>query len=99
MSVTKYELKQYILQRLNVFNEEELDVTLVIYDELLDHILRIDRVLRQPLGHLLMVGAGKTVFSKFVSWMNNMSTFQLKVHKDYNYGADDFDIDLRNVLV
>merc|ERR1712228_152335 len=99
-SVGKHELKDYILQRLKVFNEEELDVQLVIYDELLDHILRIDRVLRQPLGHLLMVGAsgaGKTVFSRFASWLNGMTTFQIKVHKDYS--SEDFDIDLRNVLI
>merc|ERR1712228_829863 len=99
-SVGKHELKDYILQRLKVFNEEELDVQLVIYDELLDHILRIDRVLRQPLGHLLMVGAsgaGKTVFSRFVSWLNGMQTFQIKVHKDYS--AEDFDMDLRGVLI
>ena len=100
VSVDKDALKDYILQRLKVFNEEELDVQLVIYNELLDHILRIDRVLRQPLGHLLMVGAsgaGKTVFSRFVSWLNGMSTFQIKVHKDYT--AEDFDMDLREVLI
>jgi len=100
VSVDKDKLKEYIMARLKVFNEEELDVQLVIYNELLDHILRIDRVLRQPLGHLLMVGAsgaGKTVFSRFVSWLNNMTTFQIKVHKDYK--AEDFDADLRNVLI
>ena len=62
--------------KLKVFNEEELSVPLVVFDEVLDHILRIDRVLRQPLGHLLLVGAsgvGKTTLTKFVSWMNNLS--------------------------
>ena len=50
--------------RLRTFYEEELNVELVVFDEVLDHVLRIDRVLRQPLGHLLLVGesgAGKTV--------------------------------------
>ena len=60
VSVSKQDLEDYILQRLKVFNEE-LDVQLVIHNELLDHILRIDRVLRQPLGHLLMVGASGAV--------------------------------------
>ena len=48
----------------------------MIFDDALDHITRIDRVLRQPLGHLLLVGASgarKTVLSKFVSWMNGLS--------------------------
>ena len=52
---------------------------LVVFDEVLDHILRIDRVLRQPMGHCLLVGdsgCGKTVLSKFVSWMNGLSILQ-----------------------
>eukprot|EP01084_Bolivina_argentea_P194251 333252_1 len=100
VSVDKHALKRYMLHRVKVFNEEELDVQLVIYDELLDHILRIGRVLRQPRGHLLMVGAsgtGKTIFSRFVSWLNGMTTFQIKAHK--HYSAEDFDTDLRDVLI
>jgi len=55
--------------RLKTFHEEELNVELVVFDEVLDHVLRIDRVLRQPLGHLLLVGesgSGKTVLSRYV---------------------------------
>lgn len=54
--VTRDELKTFISARLKVFYEEELDVPLVIFDQVLDHVLRIDRVLRQPMGHLLLVG-------------------------------------------
>lgn len=49
------------------------------FDGVLEHVLRIDRVLRQPMGHLLLVGeagAGKTVLSRFVSWMNGLAIFQ-----------------------
>jgi dynein heavy chain 1 len=98
-SVAQSALRDHVKTRLRVFYEEELDVKLVIFDEVLDHILRIDRVLRQPLGHLLLVGVsggGKTVLSKFVSWMQGMSVFQIKVHK--HYSAKDFDKDLRSVL-
>ena len=31
-----------------VFYEEELDVPLVLFNEVLDHVLRIDRIFRQP---------------------------------------------------
>ena len=81
--VDRGELKDFLSARLRVFYEEELDVELVVFDEVLEHILRIDRVLRQPMGHLLLVGdsgAGKTVLSKFVSWMNGLSIFQIKAH-------------------
>merc|ERR1719233_521067 len=80
--VDEEELRAHVNQRMGVFRNEVLDVQLVIFDEVLDHVLRIDRVLRQPLGHLLLVGAsgaGKTVLSKFVAWMNGMKTFQIKV--------------------
>jgi dynein heavy chain 1 len=71
-------LKIYIEGRLRTFYEEELNVQLVVFDTVIDHILRIDRVLRQPLGHLLLVGAsgvGKTTLTRFVSWLNNLQVF------------------------
>lgn len=97
--VNRDELKTFLSARLKVFYEEELDVPLVLFDQVLDHVLRIDRVLRQPMGHLLLVGdsgAGKTVLSKFVSWMNGLQIFQIKAHS--RYGIDDFNEDLRAVM-
>jgi dynein heavy chain 1 len=99
VSVGQEELKKFIEARLTTFYEEELNVPLVVFDSVLDHILRIDRVLRQPLGHLLLVGAsgvGKTTLSRFVSWMNNLTVFQIKAGR--NYSVQDFDDDLRTVM-
>jgi ABC-type polysaccharide/polyol phosphate transport system ATPase subunit len=84
---------------LQVFYEEELDVPLVLFDEVLDHVLRIDRIFRQPQGHVLLIGvsgAGKTTLSRFVAWMNGLTVYQIKVHNKYT--AADFDEDLRIVL-
>ncbi|XP_053612057.1 dynein heavy chain, cytoplasmic isoform X5 [Plodia interpunctella] len=97
--VQRDQLREYVKARLKVFYEEELDVPLVLFDEVLDHVLRIDRIFRQPQGHLLLIGvsgAGKTTLSRFVAWMNGLSIFQIKVHNKYT-GAD-FDEDLRSVL-
>ena len=85
--------------RSQVFYEEELDVPLVLFDEVLEHVLRIDRIFRQPQGHLLLIGVsgtGKTTLSRFVAWIVGLSVFQVKVHNKYT--ADDFDEDLRGVL-
>lgn len=46
VSVGQDELKVYIEARLKQFYEEVLDVPLVVFDSVLDHILRIDRVLK-----------------------------------------------------
>ena len=76
-----------------------MDVPLVVFDSVLEHIIRIDRVLSQPIGHMLLVGAsgvGKTTLSRFVSWMNNLIVFQIKAGR--NYSVTDFDEDLRTVM-
>lgn len=98
-SVQQSELRVFMAARLKDFYEEELDVPLVVYDEVLEHVLRIDRVLKQPMGHCLLVGdsgSGKTVLSKFVSWMNGLNIFQIKAHS--KYGIEDFNEDLRSVM-
>eukprot|EP00928_Gymnodinium_smaydae_P025254 TRINITY_DN20180_c0_g1_i4.p1 TRINITY_DN20180_c0_g1~~TRINITY_DN20180_c0_g1_i4.p1 ORF type:complete len:4280 (-),score=1133.62 TRINITY_DN20180_c0_g1_i4:296-13135(-) len=99
VNVGREELREFVHAKLKIFYEEVLAVKLVIFDEVLDHIVRMDRVLRQPLGHLLLVGAsgaGKTVLSKFVSWMNGLDCFALKIGKGYDVTA--FEIDLRAVM-
>ena len=55
-SVNEQELRSFVSLRLRVFSEEEMEVDLVLHDEMLDHALRIDRVLRQPQGHMILVG-------------------------------------------
>eukprot|EP01096_Ripella_sp_DP13-Kostka_P011830 TRINITY_DN484_c0_g1_i1.p1 TRINITY_DN484_c0_g1~~TRINITY_DN484_c0_g1_i1.p1 ORF type:complete len:4631 (+),score=2721.08 TRINITY_DN484_c0_g1_i1:206-14098(+) len=99
VSVEREDLREYVKARLRVFAEEELDVSLVVFNEVLDHILRIDRVFRQPQGHVLLIGVsggGKTVLSRFVAWLNGMTIFTIKVNNRYT--AKDFDDDLRTVM-
>uniref|UniRef100_A0A7E4ZT92 Dynein heavy chain, cytoplasmic n=1 Tax=Panagrellus redivivus TaxID=6233 RepID=A0A7E4ZT92_PANRE len=97
--VSREDVREYVAARLRTFYEEELDVKLVLFDQLVDHVLRIDRIFRQPQGHVLLIGvsgAGKTTLSRFVAWINGIAVFQLKVHSGYS-GAD-FDEDIRHVL-
>lgn len=54
--VDRERLREYAKARLRVFYEEELDVPLVLFNDVLDHVLRIDRVFRQIQGHLLLIG-------------------------------------------
>ncbi|PFH31617.1 dynein heavy chain [Besnoitia besnoiti] len=97
--VSRDELRALLQGKLRVFNEEVFNVQLVFFNEVLDHVTRIDRVLRQPLGHLLLVGAsgaGKTILTKFVAWINGLSIFQIKAGRNYNTAA--FEQDLRVVM-
>ncbi|KAG9253399.1 dynein heavy chain, N-terminal region 1-domain-containing protein [Emericellopsis atlantica] len=97
--VDREQLRDFVKARLRTFCEEEVDVPLILFDDVLEHVLRIDRVFRQPQGHLILIGvsgSGKTTLSRFVAWMNGLRVFQIKVHGKYT--AEDFDDDLRDVL-
>lgn len=97
--VAREKLRDFVKARLKTFCEEEVDVPLILFNDVLDHVLRIDRVFRQPQGHLILIGvsgSGKTTLSRFVAWMNGLKTFQIKVHGKYS--SEDFDDDLREVL-
>jgi len=99
VSTSMSDMSSYIQQRLVQFQEEEFDVKLVVFDEFVDNCLRLDRILRQPIGHALLIGAagvGKTVSSRFVSWMNGFSIFQIQAHSKYS--EKDFQEDLRSVM-
>ena len=97
--VERDQLRDFVKARLKTFCEEEVDVPLILFNDVLEHVLRIDRVFRQPQGHLILIGvsgSGKTTLSRFVAWMNGLKVYQIKVHGKYS--GDDFDEDLRNVL-
>ncbi|PHH56049.1 Dynein heavy chain, cytoplasmic [Ceratocystis fimbriata CBS 114723] len=97
--VDREQLREFVKARLKTFCEEEVDVPLILFNDVLEHVLRIDRVFRQPQGHLILIGvsgSGKTTLSRFVAWMNGLKIFQIKVHGKYT--AEDFDDDLRDVL-
>jgi dynein heavy chain 1 len=97
--VEREQLREFVKARLRTFCEEEVDVPLILFNDVLEHVLRIDRVFRQPQGHLILIGvsgSGKTTLSRFVAWMNGLSVYQIKVHGKYS--GEDFDEDLRNVL-
>jgi hypothetical protein len=49
-------LREFVHARMKVFHEEALDVPLVLFDDVLDHVLRIDRIFKQNQGHVLLIG-------------------------------------------
>eukprot|EP00049_Salpingoeca_infusionum_P026814 m.28080 g.28080 ORF g.28080 m.28080 type:complete len:4577 (+) comp9012_c0_seq1:144-13874(+) len=92
-------LREFMSQKLVSFTQEQVDLKLVLFDEVLDHALRIDRVFRQNQGHMLLIGVsgcGRTTLARFVAWMNDLTVVQIKSHSLYT--ADDFDTDLRELL-
>lgn len=78
--VEREELREFTKARLKTFCEEELDVPLVLFNDVLDHVLRIDRVFRQVQGHLLIIGvsgSGRVCVASFTTLRS-----KLKVQTD-----------------
>ena len=61
-------LREYtnLKARLRVFYEEELNVPLVLFNDVLDHVLCIDRVFCQIQGHILLIGVSGSVKVSFL---------------------------------
>ena len=60
---------------------------IMLQDETVETLLKIDRVLRQPVGHLLLVGVsgvGKTLLSRFAAFINGYEVHEIKTHKKYS---------------
>jgi dynein heavy chain 1 len=66
-SVDEKTITSFVDARLRVFYEEEMDMELILYKDAIDHLLRIDRVLRQPQGHLLLIGAAGNLYFCVIS--------------------------------
>ena len=92
-------LSELLRQRARAFEQEELGAPLIMFDEATEHALRIARVLRQPVGHMLLIGAsgvGKTVLTRFAAWMEGLAVHQINASRAYT--AQRFHEDLRALL-
>lgn len=92
-------LREHLRQRARTFQQEELGLPLVVFDEAVQHVLRIARVFRQPVGHMLLIGhsgVGKTVLTRFAAWMDGLSLHQINASRAYT--AQKFQEDLRALL-
>lgn len=98
--VEEDKLRNFITERIKTFSEEELGNDIIVYREMIQNMLKIDRVLKQVQGHSMLVGpsgSGKTTMVRFVSWLNGIKIRVPNVHR--NFSLDKFDSFLREVLI
>ena len=70
-------------------------LNLVFFDDAVDHILRISRILRQPRGNAMLIGvggSGKQSLARLSSFILNNQVFQIELTKNYNSEAFKADI-------
>ena len=62
-------------------------LNLVFFDDAIEHILRVARVLRQPRGNLMLIGvggSGKQSLTRLSSYLLNYQIKQVEIVKGYN---------------
>lgn len=81
------------------FEREERELHMCLFPEVLDHIVRVERVISRPCGSLLLVGrsgVGRRTATMLVAYMQNMRFSSPYVMK--GYGLKNFFADLKAVM-
>ena len=77
--VERDQLRDFAKARLKTFCEEEVDVPLILFNDVLEHVLRIDRVFRQPQGHLILIGVSGSGKVSYIASAQNINAYHILI--------------------
>lgn len=84
---------------LDRYNQENPPINLVIFDYIIEHMLRICRVIKSSQSHCLLVGvggSGKHALAKLAAFMYSYTVYSIDLK--YQYSPDDWRDDLKKIL-
>ena len=87
---------QFLEDYNSIYTKNPLD--LVFFEDAVNHIARLARVLKIPGGHAMLVGvggSGKMSTAKFATFVSGCHPFSIEVTR--NYGTSEFGDDLRKL--
>jgi len=83
------------VESLDSYNDTNAAMNLVLFEDAMSHILRINRILEMPRGNALLVGvggSGKQSLSRLSAFISGLDVFQIQLRK--GYAIADLKIDL-----
>uniref|UniRef100_A0A803YDF7 Dynein axonemal heavy chain 9 n=1 Tax=Meleagris gallopavo TaxID=9103 RepID=A0A803YDF7_MELGA len=94
------ELNQTLVEALDNYNEVNPAMNLVLFEDAMCHVCRINRILESPRGNALLVGvggSGKQSLTRLAAFISSLEVFQITLRK--GYGTPDLKVDLANLYV
>uniref|UniRef100_A0A3B3RIQ7 Dynein axonemal heavy chain 17 n=1 Tax=Paramormyrops kingsleyae TaxID=1676925 RepID=A0A3B3RIQ7_9TELE len=88
-------LNKTLLEALDSYNEVNATMNLVLFEDAMSHICRINRILESPRGNALLVGvggSGKQSLTRLAAFISSLEVFQISLKKGYSIS------DLKNDL-
>ena len=78
------DLNKILVEALDNYNEVNAVMNLVLFEDAIYHILRINRILESPRGNALLVGvggSGKQSLSRIAAFISGLDVFQITLRK------------------
>ncbi|XP_053720928.1 dynein heavy chain 9, axonemal [Synchiropus splendidus] len=93
-------LNKNLLEVLDSYNEVNATINLVLFEDAMAHICRINRILESPRGNALLVGvggSGKQSLTRMAAFISSLEVFQITLRK--GYAIPDLKTDLASLYV
>lgn len=93
------QLKQVLSEKLVEYSQTYVELPLVLFDNAMEHVARISRIIDQPGGNALLVGvggSGKQSLSRLASFICKMDVFQILVNQHYDITAFKADLQVKS---
>ncbi|XP_049589438.1 dynein axonemal heavy chain 1 [Syngnathus scovelli] len=97
----KDKLEEVMMEYMEDYNQNcTPKMKLVLFMDAIEHVCRIARVLRQPLGNALLLGvggSGRQSLTKLASYISEYKCFQIELSK--NYGQLEWREDIKSIMM
>ncbi|NXG62204.1 DYH17 protein, partial [Hemiprocne comata] len=93
-------LSKLLGEALESYNEVNAAMSLVLFEDAVSHICRINRILESPQGNALLVGvggSGKQSLARLAAYISSLNVFQITLRKGYS--IPDLKLDLASQYV
>ncbi|KAM6995333.1 dynein axonemal heavy chain 11 [Tautogolabrus adspersus] len=93
-------LKSILTDALESYNELNAAMNLVLFEDAMQHVCRISRILESPRGHGLLVGvggSGKQSLTRLAAFISSVEVFQITLSKGYS--IKDLKMDLAGLFL